>query len=57
MAQDVVKLDKATTVNGQDVLITTKDDKVLVNNATVTAVDVKAKNGVIHVIDTVLMPK
>lgn len=57
MAQDVVKLDKATTVNGQDVLITTEDDKVMINNATVTAVDVKAKNGVIHVIDTVLMPK
>lgn len=57
MAQDVVKLDKATTVNGQDVLITTEDDKVMVNNATVTAVDVKAKNGVIHMIDTVLMPK
>ncbi len=32
MAQDVVKLDKATRVNGQDVLITNEDDKVMVNN-------------------------
>ena len=57
MAADVVKLDKATTVQGQDVMIKTMGDKVMVNNANVTATDVKAKNGVIHVIDTVIMPK
>ena len=57
MAADVVKLDKATTVQGQDVMIKTMGDKVMVNDANVIATDVKAKNGVIHVIDTVIMPK
>ncbi|MGI3037211.1 fasciclin domain-containing protein [Vibrio diabolicus] len=56
MAADVVKLDKATTVQGQDVMIKTMGDKVMVNDANVMATDVKAKNGVIHVIDTVIMP-
>ncbi|GAK21281.1 LOW QUALITY PROTEIN: secreted and surface protein containing fasciclin-like repeats [Vibrio sp. JCM 19052] len=57
MAADVVKMDKATTVQGQDVMIKTMGDKVMINNATVIATDVKAKNGVIHVIDEVIMPK
>ncbi|MFH4739231.1 fasciclin domain-containing protein [Vibrio diabolicus] len=57
MAADVVKLDKATTVQGQDVMIKTMGDKVMVNDANVMATDVKAKNGVIHVINTVIMPK
>jgi uncharacterized surface protein with fasciclin (FAS1) repeats len=57
MAADVVKMNKATTVQGQDVMIKTMVDKVMVNNATVIATDVKAKNGVIHVIDTVIIPK
>jgi uncharacterized surface protein with fasciclin (FAS1) repeats len=57
MATDVVKMDKATTVQGQDVMIKTMGDKVMINNATVIATDVKAKNGVIHVIDEVIMPK
>ncbi|EDL55793.1 beta-Ig-H3/fasciclin [Vibrio mediterranei AK1] len=57
MAADVMGLDKATTVQGQDIMITKKDGKVMVDNATVVATDVKAKNGVIHVIDTVIMPK
>ncbi|NTU38613.1 fasciclin domain-containing protein [Vibrio diabolicus] len=57
MAADVVKLDKVTTVQGQDVMIKTMGDKVMVNGANVMATDVKAKNGVIHVIDTVIMPK
>ncbi|EPB9463645.1 TPA: fasciclin domain-containing protein [Vibrio diabolicus] len=56
MAADVVKLDKAATVQGQDVMIKTMGDKVMVNDANVMATDVKAKNGVIHVIDTVIMP-
>jgi uncharacterized surface protein with fasciclin (FAS1) repeats len=50
-------MDKATTVQGQDVMIKTMGDKVMINNATVIATDVKAKNGVIHVIDEVIMPK
>lgn len=57
MAADVVKLNSATTVQGQDVMIKTMGSKVMVDNATVVATDVKAKNGVIHVIDTVIMPK
>ncbi|OLQ94355.1 fasciclin [Vibrio ponticus] len=57
MAADVVKLDKATTVQGQDVMISVNGDKVMVDNANVVATDVKASNGVIHVIDTVIMPK
>ncbi|WP_162063174.1 fasciclin domain-containing protein [Vibrio taketomensis] len=57
MAADVVKLDKAATVEGQDVMIAVEGDKVMVNDAQVIATDVGASNGVIHVIDTVLMPK
>ncbi|MGK0305012.1 MAG: putative surface protein with fasciclin (FAS1) repeats [Gammaproteobacteria bacterium] len=56
MAADVVKLTKATTVQGSDIMIDTSDG-VKVNNATVTQTDLKTKNGVIHVIDTVIMPK
>lgn len=57
MAADVMGLDKATTVQGQDITISKKDDKVMVDNATVITTDVMAENGVIHVIDTVLMPQ
>jgi len=55
-AKDVVKLTKATTVNGQDVAIGTVGG-VTINNAKVTKADIQAKNGVIHVIDTVLLPQ
>ncbi|UCH82638.1 MAG: fasciclin domain-containing protein [Candidatus Latescibacterota bacterium] len=55
-AKDVVKLDSAKTLNGQSVDISVKDDNVMVGNATVTATDIEASNGVIHVIDTVLLP-
>lgn len=53
---EVVKLDSATTVNGQAVQIVTKGDVVMIDGATVTAVDVMASNGVIHVIDEVILP-
>ena len=56
MAQDVTGMKDATTVNGERVKITTKDGKVMVDNATVTKADIQASNGVIHVIDTVLIP-
>ena len=56
-AADVVKLDSAKTVNGQSVAIKVVDGKVMVDNATVTTADIEASNGVIHVIDTVLLPK
>jgi len=56
-AADVVKLNEAKTVQGQSVKIMVKDGKVSVDGATVTATDIAASNGVIHVIDTVMMPK
>ncbi|KAM3100922.1 fasciclin domain-containing protein [Phormidesmis sp. 146-12] len=55
MAADVVKLKSATTVQGSDVKIDASSG-VKVNDATVTTPDVAADNGVIHVIDTVLIP-
>jgi len=57
MAADVVKLTSATTVNGADVAIRVEDGSVYVNDAKVTATDIGATNGVIHVVDTVLIPK
>ena len=56
-SSEVVKLTSAKTVNGQDVKIQVMDGKVMVNNAHVVKADVKANNGVIHVIDTVILPK
>ncbi len=47
---------KATNVNGQDLGIKVKDGVVMVDNATVVQADVTAVNGVIHGIDTVLVP-
>ncbi|MCK7595365.1 fasciclin domain-containing protein [Pseudomarimonas salicorniae] len=55
MAADVVKLDSAKTVNGKAVQIDTSAG-VKVDNATVTATDIGASNGVVHVIDTVILP-
>ena len=57
MAADVVKLTSAVTVQGQAVSIAVKDGKVYVDGAQVTATDIKASNGVIHVIDAVILPK
>ena len=56
LAADVVKLDSATTVQGQAVKIAAQDGKVTVNGATVTKTDIVCKNGVIHVFDAVLLP-
>lgn len=58
LAADVVGLDgqSVATVNGAEVAITVDGDTVMVDNATVTATDVIATNGVIHVIDNVLLP-
>ena len=55
MAADVVKLDAAKTLNGENVEINTKDG-VKVNDANVVKTDIAVANGVIHVIDTVLLP-
>jgi transforming growth factor-beta-induced protein len=56
MASDVVELDSATTVQGEDIAITVEDDSVKVNEATVSSPDLVASNGVIHVIDQVILP-
>jgi uncharacterized surface protein with fasciclin (FAS1) repeats len=55
-AADVIKLDSAATVNGQNVDVSVIDGAVKVDNANVIATDVAASNGVIHVIDTVILP-
>ncbi|MGF1541977.1 MAG: fasciclin domain-containing protein [Pleurocapsa sp.] len=55
MAADVAKMNSAKTVEGSDVKIDARKG-VKVNNAKVSTADVAADNGVIHIIDTVLMP-
>ena len=56
MAADVVKLKEAKTVNGAMVAVKVDGGNVMINNAKVTTADIGASNGVIHVIDTVLLP-
>ncbi|MFN0029765.1 MAG: fasciclin domain-containing protein [Acidimicrobiales bacterium] len=58
LAADVVKLDgqQVATVNGAKVAIKVSGSTVMVQDATVTATDIMASNGVIHVIDKVLLP-
>jgi uncharacterized surface protein with fasciclin (FAS1) repeats len=56
LAADIVKLDSAKTVQGGTIAISTSDG-VKVDDASVVKTDVMASNGVIHVIDTVIMPK
>ena len=55
-AADVVKLESAKTVQGQSVAIDATDG-VKINDAEVVKADIDCSNGVIHVIDTVLLPK
>ena len=55
-AADVVKLNSATTAQGSDVMIDASSG-VKINDATVVKADVMTANGIIHAIDTVLMPK
>jgi uncharacterized surface protein with fasciclin (FAS1) repeats len=57
MASDVVKLNSAKTLDGPSVSIRVIGEKVMVNDATVTQADIQCSNGVIHVIDTVLLPQ
>ena len=56
MAADVVKLKEAKTVNGKMLSIKMEGEAVMVNDAKVTATDIAASNGVIHVINTVILP-
>ncbi len=55
-AEQVVNLDSATTVNGQDIDIKVMDGMVHIDNATVAKADIMTSNGVIHVIDEVILP-
>jgi uncharacterized surface protein with fasciclin (FAS1) repeats len=57
MAADVVKIDTTKTVNGQSLAINTRNGAVMVDNARVVKTDIRASNGVIHVIDAVILPK
>ncbi|MFA0547024.1 fasciclin domain-containing protein [Vibrio splendidus] len=57
MAAEVMKLNSAVTVQGSAVMIAIDDGNVMIDNAKVIMPDVEASNGVIHVIDAVLLPK
>jgi uncharacterized surface protein with fasciclin (FAS1) repeats len=56
MAADVVKLESAKTVQGKPIAIVAKEGKVTINGINVIKTDIVCKNGVIHVIDAVLLP-
>lgn len=56
LAADAAKLSSAKTVNGEKLSIKSAGGKVMINDATVTAADIMTSNGVIHVIDHVLLP-
>lgn len=56
MAKDVVDLELAKTVNGKSLTITLDGQQVLIDNASVVKTDIQTANGVIHVIDTVVLP-
>ncbi|MBP1841780.1 putative surface protein with fasciclin (FAS1) repeats [Rhizobium petrolearium] len=55
-AEQVTTLDEVKTVNGTVAKISTGDGKVMINDATVVKADIAASNGVIHVIDKVILP-
>ncbi len=57
LAADVVNLESAKTVQGSELKIKVKRGQVKVGGATVVATDIQASNGVIHVIDAVLLPE
>lgn len=55
-SEQVVGLSSAKTVNGQELRVSAKDGGVMIDDARVTAVDIAASNGIIHVIDSVILP-
>jgi uncharacterized surface protein with fasciclin (FAS1) repeats len=57
LASQVVKMTSAKTVNGQSLAISVNDGTVMVDNAKVVKTDILCSNGVIHVIDSVVLPK
>ena len=56
MAADVTQVSSAPTVNGQPLAIATRNGAVTINEAAVTRTDIVASNGVIHVVDSVILP-
>lgn len=57
MSSDLSDGQVVTTLNGQELKVSIKDGKVMINGANVIAADLAGSNGVVHVIDSVLMPK
>jgi uncharacterized surface protein with fasciclin (FAS1) repeats len=57
MAADVVKVASAKAVSGDTITVTTRNGGVMVDSANVVKTDIVASNGVIHVIDAVILPK
>jgi len=57
MADDVTKLSEVKTLNGQSLTIEAEDNTVMINSAKVVKTDIECSNGVIHVIDAVVLPK
>lgn len=56
MAKDIMNLNSLKTLQGEEIMVDTSNG-VMINNANVTQADIECSNGVIHIIDTVLMPK
>ncbi|MGB8475726.1 MAG: fasciclin domain-containing protein, partial [Candidatus Acidiferrum sp.] len=57
LAAQVAKMNTAKTVNGQSLMFSVNGGNVMVDNANVTKTDILCSNGVIHVIDSVVLPK
>ena len=57
MAKDAVKLTSAKTVNGQNFTVSKSGNDLMIDDAKVIKTDIMASNGVIHVIDEVIMPQ
>jgi len=57
MSTDLENGMEAETVQGQKIKVMLADGKAMINNATVTTADIEATNGVVHVIDTVILPE
>ena len=57
MAADVLSMNSAKTVNGQSFMISTHQGKAMVDSAQIIKTDIETSNGIIHVIDTVILPK
>lgn len=56
MAKDIMNLNSLKTLQGEEIMVDTSNG-VMINNANVTQADIECSNGVIHIIDSVLMPK